>query len=125
MKIRLLSAAFFMGFIPVMIFAQWSAQEVPGPQCIYFISGHSHNLEYFDTPGKHFLVIGGGGGIAQPLFSFDQQRPKDMLNQDDKPLYFYLIIEKNGNSLKLIAKGFKRDFGFFEFDSGNHRSGEN
>jgi Icc-related predicted phosphoesterase len=86
---------------------------------ILLISGHSHNLEYFsDRTGKHFLVIGGGGGIAQPLLPMDKRIHKDLLDQNSKPLYFYLIIEKNGNSLKLIARGFKRDFRFFESEIG-------
>ncbi|MCX6284038.1 MAG: metallophosphoesterase [Bacteroidetes bacterium] len=83
------------------------------------ISGHSHNLEYFsDSIGKHFLVIGGGGGIAQPLIPMDKRIYHDLLGQDLKPIYFYLVIEKNGNCLKLIAKGFKKDFNFFELEIG-------
>ncbi len=84
-----------------------------------FISGHSHNLEYFSNgAGKHFLVIGGGGGMAQPLFPVNQRIYPDLLSQDAKPLYFYLVIENDGNHLKLIAKGFKRDFSFFESEIG-------
>jgi len=84
-----------------------------------FISGHSHNLEYFtDSIGKHFLVIGGGGGIKKHFIKAGKRKNIDLIKQDAKPLYFYLIIEKNGNYLKLIARGFKRDFSFFEFDIG-------
>ena len=84
-----------------------------------FISGHSHNLEYFsDSIGKHFLVIGGGGGITQPLIPVNKRKYHDLLKQDIKPLYFYLVIEKNGNNLKLIARGFKKDFRFFELNIG-------
>jgi len=81
-----------------------------------FISGHSHNLEYFvDSIGKHFLVIGGGGGIAQPL---NRRLHHDLLTQDEKPLYFYLVVERKGNWLKLTARGFKKDFKMFEFNIG-------
>ena len=84
-----------------------------------FISGHSHNLEYFsDSIGKHFLVIGGGGGIAQSLTSMSKRKYHDLLEQDAKPVYFYLVIEKQGSSLKLIARGFKKDFSFFESEIG-------
>lgn len=84
-----------------------------------FISGHSHNLEYFsDSIGRHFLVIGGGGGLTQPLIPENKSKYHDLLEQDVKPLYFYLIIEKNGNNLKLIARGFKKDFSFFELNIG-------
>jgi Icc-related predicted phosphoesterase len=92
---------------------------VPGfeksPKSKLFISGHSHNLEYFsDSIGKHFLIIGGGGGIAQPLVPIDKRIYHDLLDQDNKPLYFYLVIERQGNCLKLISRGFKKDFRFFE-----------
>ena len=81
-----------------------------------FISGHSHNLEYFsDSIGRHFLVIGGGGGLTQPLIPRNKSKHHDLLEQDLKPIYFYLIIEKNDNKLKLIARGFKKDFIFFEY----------
>jgi predicted MPP superfamily phosphohydrolase len=84
-----------------------------------FISGHSHNLEYFsDSIGKHFLVIGGGGGIEQPLIPVSKRIYFDLIDQDVKPLYFYLIIEKKRNGLKLIVRGFKKDFRFFELDIG-------
>jgi hypothetical protein len=84
-----------------------------------FISGHSHNLEYFsDSIGKHFLVIGGGGGIEQPLVPIGKRKYYDLINQNVKPLYFYLIIERNGNYLKLIARGFNEDFRFFDLDIG-------
>ena len=84
-----------------------------------FLSGHSHNLEYFsDSIGKHFLNIGCGGGIPQPLIPEDKRVYNDLLSQEVKPLYSYLVIEKQGNSLKLIGKGFKKDFRFFELDIG-------
>jgi len=83
------------------------------------ISGHSHNLEYFTgSKGKHFLVIGGGGGLTQPLFSIDKRKYYDLIRQDVKPLYFYLVIEKKGNCLNLIVRGFKKDFRFFELSIG-------
>ena len=83
---------------------------------LLFISGHSHNLEYFSGNfGKHFLVIGGGGGLTQPLTPRNRSKHHDLLLQDLKPLYFYLIIEKSDNNLKLIARGFKKDFLFFEY----------
>ena len=42
----------------------------------------------------------------------------DLINQDAKPLYSYLIIEKSGKCLKLIVRGFKKDFRFFELNIG-------
>ncbi|MFZ4622417.1 MAG: metallophosphoesterase family protein, partial [Bacteroidota bacterium] len=32
-----------------------------------FITGHAHTREHFRMDGKDFLVIGGGGGLQQPL----------------------------------------------------------
>ena len=90
------------------------------PKAKLFLSGHSHNLEYFsDSIGKHFLVIGGGGGIAQPLIPVNKRIHFDLINHEVKPLFFYLIIEKRENSLKLIVRGFKKDFKFFELDIGD------
>jgi hypothetical protein len=84
-----------------------------------FLSGHSHNLEYFTgRNGKHFLVIGGGGGLTQPLISVNKRKYYDLVSQDAKPLYFYLVIEKKENCLNLIVRGFKEDFRFFELDIG-------
>ena len=97
-------------FVPLFVKSQKSK---------LFISGHSHNLEYFsDTPGKYFLVIGGGGGLTQPLIPVNKRNYHDLLGQDTKPLYFYLIIERERNDLKLIARGFKKDFRFFDLDIG-------
>ena len=36
-------------------------------KCRLFITGHAHAFEHFIQSGKNFLVIGGGGGIHQPL----------------------------------------------------------
>ena len=84
-----------------------------------FISGHSHNLEYFSEGlDKHFLVIGGGGGIAQPLIPMNDRIHHDLLPQESKPVYFYLIVERNKNFIKLTARGFKKDFNYFYFDIG-------
>ena len=51
-----------------------------------YISGHSHNLEYFNFQDRRFLVIGGGGGLKQPLKTGTQQEYSDLINQKDKPL---------------------------------------
>lgn len=82
-----------------------------------FITGHSHNLEYFETkPGKNFLVIGGGGGLTQPLLPEMQRRHKDLAKQPDKPLYFYIVVSRKGNQILAKARGFKRDFRFYELN---------
>ena len=39
-----------------------------------FISGHAHAMESFVFSGKRFLVIGGGGGLQQPVLIGDRVR---------------------------------------------------
>jgi predicted phosphohydrolase len=87
-----------------------------------FISGHSHNLEFFkDSLEKYFVVIGGGGGIMQPLVSGNRRHYRDLIDKDDKPLYFYFIVERNGDMVSLTARGFKKDFKMFELKVGEIR----
>lgn len=75
-----------------------------------FITGHSHNLELFDgTKGKRFLVIGGGGGIDQPLFTGKKAKYMDLTGLFFKPRYFYLVVRRNDKNLELTIKGFSDD----------------
>lgn len=74
-----------------------------------FISGHSHNLEYFtSTNNKHYLVIGGGGGIAQPLNKGEKAKYKDLIKQEEKPLFFYLVLQRNGNGVEIRIRGYSK-----------------
>lgn len=76
-----------------------------------YISGHSHNLEFFSKDSKkYFLVIGGGGGLTQPLYSGEKRSYKDLIRQDEKPVYFYLVTERIGDSLHLFVRGLEKDF---------------
>jgi hypothetical protein len=78
-----------------------------------FISGHSHDLEYFKISNKYFLVIGGGGGLAHPLLTGKKQQYEDLINRDEIPLFFYLTVERQGRVLDLKARGIKREFDSF------------
>lgn len=81
------------------------------PKSKLFLSGHSHNLELFGNHiQKHFLVIGGGGGLIQPMRSSDKTMFKDLIQQHQKPIYFYLVAERKGNTLHLFARGLQKDF---------------
>ena len=81
------------------------------PKSKLFISGHSHNLEFFsDHLKKNFLVIGGGAGLIQPLRSSNKTLFTDIIQQSEKPIYFYLVAERNGNALRLFARGLQKDF---------------
>lgn len=42
-------------------------QFIRSKKAVLFLSGHSHNFERYQMQGKTFLVIGGGGGLHQPL----------------------------------------------------------
>ena len=71
-----------------------------------FITGHSHNLEcFYGTNGKRCLVIGGGGGIDQPLYSGKDEKFHDLISQPVKPRFFYLVIHRTGSVLNVSIKG--------------------
>jgi len=85
------------------------------PKAALFLSGHSHHLEYFDIYRKKFLVIGGGGGLWQELKKESKRDYTDLSDNDRKPRYFYLQIERRGNTLQVWARGFTMErFGVFE-----------
>jgi predicted phosphodiesterase len=70
-----------------------------------FISGHSHNLEYFNIEGKYFIVIG-GGGLKQNLRTDKKQRYNDLIKQEDKLRFFYLSVTRQEQQLLLEIYGF-------------------
>ena len=78
-------------------------------KCKLFITGHSHNFEHFVQSGKDFLVIGGGGGIHQPV----SQNRKDV-QSDYKPEFHFLIITPNSRFLQIDSYALKKDFSGFE-----------
>jgi hypothetical protein len=47
------------------------------PKARLFMSGHAHAAEHFRVEGKDFLVIGGGGGLQQPLLTGAESRWND------------------------------------------------
>jgi UDP-2,3-diacylglucosamine pyrophosphatase LpxH len=77
-----------------------------------FLSGHSHNFEYFKQAGKDFFVIGGGGGLHQPL-KHGEGLLQD-LSADYKPLFHYLSVIRKGDELQLTSIRLKADFSGFE-----------
>lgn len=76
-----------------------------------FISGHSHNYERFKNGGKDFLVIGGGGGLSQPL-STKEDRLEDV-SPDYKPQFHYIIMKRSPGGLVLTSRYLKADFSGF------------
>ncbi len=77
-----------------------------------FISGHSHNYEHFRQQGKDFLVIGGGGGLHQPLNEGKDALPD--LSAHYKPMFHYLTIRRRADTLQLTSVFLKPDFSGFE-----------
>ncbi len=76
-----------------------------------FITGHSHAFEHFKKEGKDFLVIGGGGGIHQPL------RENGEFNDaaaSYKPMFHYVTITRGSGQLHIISHFLKDDFSGFE-----------
>jgi hypothetical protein len=77
-----------------------------------FITGHSHNYEHFQKGGKDFLVIGGGGGLHQPLRS-GADCTEDLASKY-KPEFHYLTVKRQGSQLKVSSIQLKKDFSCFE-----------
>jgi len=88
---------------------------VPGfissKKCVLFFSGHSHNFERFKVQGKYFLVIGGGGGPHQPLYKKELTHD---LSHDYKPMFHYLEVKRQRDSLQITSRELKSDFSGFD-----------
>lgn len=76
-----------------------------------FITGHSHAFERYAFGGKTFLVIGGGGGLRQPLNTSSSRLPD--LAGNYKPLFHYLAVRREGDGLALTSYCLKKDFSGF------------
>jgi hypothetical protein len=76
---------------------------------ILFITGHSHTFEHFKQSGKDFLVIGGGGGLHQPL----RTRIEDTASKY-KPMFHYLTVKRTDETLFILSHFLKPDFSGFE-----------
>ncbi|QIP11773.1 metallophosphoesterase [Spirosoma aureum] len=77
-----------------------------------FITGHSHAFERYQFEGKEFLVIGGGGGLRQPL-NMSPNRLPDMATTY-KPLFHYLAVRREGDGLVLTSYCLRKDFSGFD-----------
>lgn len=76
-----------------------------------FITGHSHAFERYEFEGKTFLVIGGGGGLRQPLNTSPTRLPD--LATEYKPMFHYLSVRREGEGLSLTSYCLKKDFSGF------------
>ena len=77
-----------------------------------FLSGHCHAFEHYKVKGKDFLVIGGGGGLRQPL----RQGIGTLADMapEYKPMFHYITVTPLGDSLQVTSYHIKKDFTGFE-----------
>jgi Icc-related predicted phosphoesterase len=78
-------------------------------KCRIFITGHAHAFEHFIQSGKDFLVIGGGGGIHQPL----RKDLKD-IQRDYKPQFHFLMLTPRHGYVQIESYALKEDFSGFD-----------
>ena len=81
-------------------------------KCKLFLSGHCHGFEHFQVQGKDFVVIGGGGGLHQPL-----RQGADCLHDlcsDYKPMFHYLSVRRSDEGLQVTSIELNNDFTTFE-----------
>jgi hypothetical protein len=81
-------------------------------KALLFLSGHCHAFEHYKVKGKDFLVIGGGGGLRQPL----RQGLGTLadLAPEYKPMFHYITVTGLGEGLALTSYHIKQDFSGFE-----------
>jgi predicted phosphodiesterase len=81
-------------------------------KAILFLSGHCHAFEHYKVKGKDFLVIGGGGGLRQPL----RQGLGTLadLSLEYKPMFHYITVAGLGDGLAVTSYHIKKDFSGYE-----------
>jgi len=77
-----------------------------------FITGHAHAFEHFKIQGKSFLVIGGGGGLHQPLKT--GKNDLSDLAIDYKPMFHYLSVKRVAANLLITSHFLKPNFTGFD-----------
>jgi 3',5'-cyclic AMP phosphodiesterase CpdA len=83
-------------------------------KCKLFISGHAHAFEHFKIKGKDFLVIGGGGGIQQTLYTGKEEKYKDLFDTNsDTRMFHFIIINISENKLIVRLEMLNKDFKTF------------
>lgn len=75
-----------------------------------FISGHAHLFQHFEQAGKHFFVIGGGGGLHHPMHKKKLDIPGVVnLDADHAPLFHYLSVTPCKDQLLVRSLPLKED----------------
>ena len=78
-----------------------------------FLSGHAHAFEHFKIKGKDFFVIGGGGGLHQPLKNSVNSHMDFALHY--KPKFHFLSVKSvDDHHLSVTSHFLKNDFSGFD-----------
>lgn len=84
-------------------------------KAVLFIGGHAHAYERFEEQGKTFVVVGGGGGLRQPLLLGDQRRWEDHAPmKTELRMFHYATIESQKSGLRLQIHMLRTDRSGFD-----------
>jgi len=84
-------------------------------KCKLFLSGHCHAFEHFKYKGKDFLVLGGGGGLQQPLYVEVESIWKDQYdNKNPKRMFHFLKYKFENDTVRVTLKMLEKDFSQFD-----------
>ena len=79
-----------------------------------FLSGHAHAAEHFMKGGKHFLVLGGGGGLLHPLLTGRKQKYEDLFPLKTKIRFFhYVELQFDEGQMTIVYRMLARDLADF------------
>jgi predicted MPP superfamily phosphohydrolase len=81
-------------------------------KCKLFVSGHAHTFQHFkdSLTGKHFLVIGGGGGLLHTLRPANSDEYQDQVRWNSEyRLFHYLYGMFSKDTLRLTVKMLSSD----------------
>lgn len=78
---------------------------IASEKCKIFLGGHGHAFEHFKFKGKDFLVIGGGGGLQQPLYTGKEEKFEDLYSKT-KPLRMFHFLKYNleNDTMKFVVE---------------------
>ncbi len=83
-------------------------------KCKLFVSGHCHAVEYFRNAGKDFLVIGGGGGLQQPLLTGAERLWIDEFPvQTELRMFLYMRCRITADEVSCTIRMLNDDFASF------------
>jgi hypothetical protein len=83
-------------------------------KCRLFVSGHCHAVEHFRNAGKDFLVIGGGGGLQQPLLIGAERRWADEFPvQTELRMFHYMQCRITAEEIRFTIRMLNDDFRSF------------